>query len=68
MTNKRGGRLLEEIWYAFYDYNLTLTLLRSTQTLSYNTAQKMKFSIKDFFSKCDQICSCGFGHIYWRNP
>ena len=27
-------------------------------------AQKMKFSIKDFFSKCDiYIC-----HIYWRNP
>ena len=25
------------------------------------TAQKMKFSIKDFLSKCDQI------HIYWRN-
>ena len=23
----------------------------------YNTAQKMKFSIKDFFSKCDQIRS-----------
>ena len=23
-----------------------------------NTAQKMKFSIKDFFSKCDQIRSC----------
>ena len=22
-----------------------------------NTARKMKFSIKDFFSKCDQICS-----------
>ena len=22
-----------------------------------NTAQKMKFSIKDFFSKCDQICN-----------
>ena len=21
----------------------------------YNTAQKMKYSIKDFFSKCDQI-------------
>ena len=21
----------------------------------YNTAQKMKFSIKDFYSKCDQI-------------
>ena len=27
-----------------------------------NTAQKMKFSIKDFFSKS------GFGHIYWSNP
>ena len=26
------------------------------------TAQKMKFSIKDFFSKCDQICS--FLRIY----
>ena len=24
---------------------------------SFNTAQKMKFSIKDFFSKCDQIHS-----------
>ena len=30
------------------------------------TAQKMKFSIKDFFSKCDQIRKNG--HIYWRNP
>ena len=27
-------------------------------------AQKMKFSIKDFLSKCDQIArNCGFGHI-----
>ena len=25
--------------------------------LTENTAQKMKFSIKDFFSKCDQILS-----------
>ena len=33
------------------------------------TAEKMKFSTKDFFSKCDQSAvSCGFGHIYWRNP
>ena len=33
------------------------------------TAQKMKFSFKDFFSKCEQIRgTCGFGHIYWRNP
>ena len=26
-----------------------------TMALTRNTAQKMKFSIKDFFSKCDQI-------------
>ena len=29
---------------------------------STHIAQKMQFSIKGFFSKCDQ-----FGHIYWRN-
>ena len=30
---------------------------------------KMKFSIKDFFGKCDQIrVSYGFDPIYWRNP
>ena len=29
--------------------------------LSFVTAQKMKFSIEDFFSKCDQIF-----HIYWK--
>ena len=34
-----------------------------------NTAQKIKFSIKEFFSKCDQSLSfLRFGHIYWRNP
>ena len=26
-----------------------------SQNVVYYTAQKMKFSIKDFFSKCDQI-------------
>ena len=27
----------------------------------------MKFSIIDFFSKCDETAvSCGFGHIYWK--
>ena len=29
------------------------------------TAQKMKFSMKDCFSK--RAVSCGFGQIYWRN-
>ena len=29
------------------------------------TAQKMKFSIRNFFIKCDKSSiSCGFGHIY----
>ena len=37
----------------------------SYQTVIFDTAQKMKFSIKDIFSKCDQ---CGFGHIHGRNP
>ena len=37
------------------------------------TTQKTKFPIKDFLRKFDQICatksaSCGFSHIYWRNP
>ena len=30
------------------------------------TAQKMKFSIMDFFSKYAETCR--FGQIYWRNP
>ena len=33
---------------------------------AFTTTQKMKFSIKEFFSKCDQIRR--FGHFYWRNP
>ena len=33
----------------------------SAQIFNFN-AQKMKFSIKDFFSECDQI------HISWINP
>ena len=38
--------------------------------VKYYTAQKMKISIKDFFSICvtKSAVSCGFGHIYWRNP
>ena len=31
------------------------------------TALKVKLSIKDFFSKCNQIHNCRFAHIYWRN-
>ena len=37
--------------------NVELAVPRTVQrqTMQSNTAQKMKFSIKDFFSKCDQI-------------
>ena len=29
----------------------------------------MKFYIKDFFSNVTKsVVSCGFGHIYWRDP
>ena len=34
-----------------------------------HTAQKKKFFVEDFFSKCDAYAvSCGYGHICWRNP
>ena len=34
-----------------------IVFLKSMVCIAMNTAQKMKFSIKDFFSKCDQIRS-----------
>ena len=38
--------------------NLMLTVFIAHQpSWNHNTAQKMVFSINDFFSKCDQICS-----------
>ena len=38
-------------------------------SLPNNTAQKMTFSIKYFFSNCDQIRSLlRFSHIYWSIP
>ena len=41
----------------FWKYVLALLERISNQCRKYITAQKMKFSIKDFFSKCDQIRS-----------
>ena len=38
-------------------------MYNSCQKAKKYTAQKMKFFIKDFFSKSDQI-RCGFTHIY----
>ena len=35
---------------------LSLNFVADTKVIfGYNTAQKLKYSIKDFFSKCDQI-------------
>ena len=42
-------------------YNRDFCLISQTFLgVNYFTAQKMKLSIKDFFS------NCGFGHIYWN--
>ena len=27
----------------------------------------MKFHVKDFFSKCEQMWHCGFDRFYWGN-
>ena len=54
-------------WVKLYFSNTGGTFLQLLFMIG--TAQKMKFSIKDFFSKCNQSTwNCGFGHIYWRNP
>ena len=34
----------------------TVSLIMSNNLYSFVIAQKIKFSVKDFFSKCDQIC------------
>ena len=46
-------------------HNFRKNLHHRYLTGSYNTAQKMKFSIKDFFSKCDQIRSFLNGKIHF---
>ena len=39
----------------------SIEILQSFDTWCYQHCTKMKFSIKDFFIKCDQICrNCGF--------
>ena len=45
--------------YEGLDYNILVSVVGFI-------AQKIKFSIEDFFSKFDQIRR--FCHIYWRNP
>ena len=49
--------------YLVYHFTIPLRKKRLVGSNSeIHAAQKMKFSIKDFFSKC------GFGHISWKNP
>ena len=38
------------LWWKFWGINYSRWILKA------HTAQKVNFSIKDFFSKCDQIC------------
>ena len=40
---------------------------KTKRIVGQNTARKMKFSIKDFFSKCDLVCRF-LGNIYWKKP
>ena len=48
---------LENIWiFVFFDKSYLLNVIVLFFCVR-NTEQKMKFSIKDFFSKCDQIRS-----------
>ena len=63
-------RLLEELRYLWEGLSYFVYLLHVVAdpwkvqchhvVLVRCTAQKMKFSIKDFFSKCEQICSFHF--------
>ena len=36
-------------------WDITVNSIKQVPQYKYRTAQKMKFSIKDFFSKCDQV-------------
>ena len=66
-----GVRSTVNFWSVIYFPCLSkvCSMLHHGSVQQVHTAEKVKFSIKDFFSKCDQTAvSCGFGHIYWRNP
>ena len=48
--------ILNYIWYKEFESGPSKIFLRLSST-NFTTAQKMKFSIKDFLNKCDQIRS-----------
>ena len=65
--NIEGFQSLSLFWYHSQATKLQDSFI-SNISRNNHTAQKMKFSIKNFFSKCDPIRKSGFGHIYRRNP
>ena len=48
--------ICEELLFSFAEFQQRISSLRPEKSLTH-TAQKMKFSIKDFLCKCDQILS-----------
>ena len=62
-TQHKNARKLKHLSDKEYHINISLMVLsKAFEILNHflflaNTVQKIKFSIKDFFSKCDQICS-----------
>ena len=53
----KKGKLKRPYKQTFFIFpNYIVIMIQPTKKLSH-TVQKMKFSINDFFSKCDQICS-----------
>ena len=66
-------RVIFDMWHIRDIQYVLLLSLSAPPTFSkviilFHTAQKMKFSIKDLFSKFDQSTgNCRPGHIYWRN-
>ena len=59
-TPERRTSLMASFTVFIFNFNR----LKICKVPTSSTAQKMKFSIKDFFRKCDQIRRKGFGHIY----
>ena len=60
ITNKVTGLMKKKLWYRYFPMNfakfLRAPILRNTSgQLLLGTAQKIKFSIKNFISNCDQI-------------
>ena len=54
------------VWASLWLWKLQLNISISFHHQSIYIAQKMKFSIRDFFSTFGRMC--GFGRIYWRGP